>query len=619
MGNNALHGYNGRILRVNLSAGRISVDEPPADYYQRYLGGRGFIVTTLLKELQAGIDPLGPENKLIFATGPLTGMPLPGAGRNSVGAKSPLTGAYGESEAGGFWGAELKKAGFDAIILEGKAASPVYLWLQDGQAELREASHLWGKEVAETHFALQSELADKLVRTAIIGQGGENLVRFASIIHDISHAAGRTGMGAVMGSKNLKAIALRGRTVPSMAHPEIIRDLSLWLAKNFKTKTNLWKLGTGDNIAANNLMGNLPILNFREGSFAEVEKISPQAIRSQFGWAMHGCYACPVRCKKRVKIGAPWFVDPIYGGPEYETLAAFGSDCGVSDPAAVCKAHEICNRHGVDTITAGSTIAFAMECFERGLITSRDTDGWELKFGNAEAMLHILEQIVQRQGLGAVLAEGSRAAARQIGHGAEDLSVQVKGLELPMHDPRLKQGMGLHYSVHATGADHCSGLQDTQLVKGVPEDWAALDVGEAMPSTELSPRKVRAVYQNGLWKQLNNYLVFCNFVPFSNSQLREAVEAVTGWPMSDWRLMKTAERGITMARLFNLREGITAAEDRLPKRMGEPQLSGNLKGVAVDPAKLAEMQKLYYQMLGWDERGVPTWARLVELDIAWAG
>ncbi len=619
MGSNTLHGYNGRILRVNLSEGSISIEQPPVDYYQRYLGGRGFIVTTLLKETPANIDPLGPRNKLVFALGPLTGTPFPGSGRNSVGAKSPLTGGYGESEAGGFWGAELKRAGFDAIIVEGQAESPVYLWIQDGQAELRDAGRLWGMEIAETHFAIQKELGDKQIRTAIIGPGGERLIRYASIANDISHVAGRTGMGAVMGSKKLKAIAVRGRKAPSMANPDCIHDLGRWMAKNFKEKCEFWKYGTGVTIEAYNLVGNLPVLNYRDGFFKGAEKLSAQAICDEFGVGMGSCYACPVRCKKRIKIDGPWAVDPIYGGPEYETIAAFGSNCGVSDPRAVCKAHDICNRYGIDTISAGVAIAFAMECFERGLLSRQDTGGDDLHFGDAQAMLRLLEQIVRREGLGKLLGEGTKVAAGQIGSGAEDLAIQVKGLELPMHDPRLNQGLGLHYSTHAAGPDHCSGTFDTRYAKGTLDEWAGIDVCKPIPSTELSPRKVRLLYQEGLWRQLNNLLIFCNFVPYNRRQICDAVEAVTGWPMSFWRLMKTAERGMTLMRIFNIREGFSDVDDTLPKRMAVPRRTGNLQGIAVDPATLAEMQRLYYQMLGWDERGIPTRARLVELDIEWAG
>jgi aldehyde:ferredoxin oxidoreductase len=614
-----LKGFSGRILRVNLNDGQISVEEPPDDYYKRYLGGRGFIAATLLREVPGGIDPFGPENKLIFALGPLTGLPLPGAARNSVGAKSPQTGGFGESEAGGFWGVELKKAGFDEIIVEGIAESPVYLWIKDGEAELKDARHLWGMEVAPTHFALQEELGDRMVRTAVIGPGGERLIRFACISNDITHVAGRTGLGAVMGSKKLKAIAVRGRAEIPMANEKSIRDLGTWMAKNFKERTPIWKFGTGLPMEASSLAGAVPTTNFRDGSFAEVKKITAQAVCEQFGVEMYGCFACPVRCKKRVKIDEPYPVDPIYGGPEYETLGAFGTNCGISDLAAICKAHEICNRAGIDTISAGVTISFAMECFEKGLLTAKDTDGLELNFGNAGAMLKILEQMVQRQGLGDLLSEGSRIAARKIGRGAEEFAIQVKGLEIPMHDPRLKQGLGLHYSVNPAGADHCSGMHDNLMQKGPDfQEWAGIDINESIPNTEMSPRKARLTYQYGLWRHLSNYLLLCVFVPYQKKEISEAVEAATGWPMSYWRLMKTVERGITLAKIFNLREGFTKEDDILPKRLATSQRGGNLEGVIVDPVKLSEARELYYQMLGWSEEGIPTRARLVELDIDWA-
>jgi len=619
MENRPLFGYNGRILRVDLNGRKISVEEPPIDHYQRYLGGRGFIAPLLLKEVPAKADPLGHQNELVFALGPLTGMPFPGAARNSVGAKSPLTLAFGEAEAGGFWGAELKRAGYDAIVVSGVSDQPVYLYIEDGRAELRDARHLWGLEVAPTHLAIQKELGDNHVRTSVIGPAGEKLVRFACILNDITHAAGRTGLGAVMGSKKLKAIAVRGRNTPPMANPEAISNLSRWMAQNFKEKAVVWRYGTGHMMEGYSLAGNLPTFNFQDGGFERVKEITAQTVCDRFRVEMYGCYACPVRCKKRVKIDSPYPVDPIYGGPEYETLAAFGSNCGISDPRVICKAHEICNRTGLDTISAGVTLSFALECFERGLLTPRDTEGLELRFGNGEALLKMLEKIVQKQGLGAVLSEGSRMASRQIGRGSEEFAVHVKGLEIPMHDPRLKQGMGLHYSVHFAGADHCSGVHDTLVEKGPQfEEWSTIDVNESVPSTELSPRKARMVYQFGLWRHLPNHIGLCVLIQYTAKQILEAVEGVTGWPMSYWRLMKTAERGMTLARIFNLREGLTAADDVLPKRVTVSQRGGNLKGVTVDPGKLAEAQKLYYQMLGWDEKGVPTRARLVELDIPWA-
>ena len=613
-----MKGYNGKILRVNLTTGQLSVETPSESFYKIYIGGRGFIIHTLLTEVSQGIDPLGSENKLIFALGPLTGHPLPGSGRNSIGAKSPLTGGFGESEVGGYWGAELKRAGFDAIIVEGTSAQPVYLWIEDGNFEIRDAGKLWGLEIADTVKAMQEEIGGKKIRTATIGPAGENLVRYAIIANDISHAAGRTGMGAVMGSKKLKAIAVRGKRPPEIADKEKTKELTVWMGHNFKEKSILWKLGTGATMVAYEETGNLPIRNFRGGRFPAAEKISAQAM-SEKGYleAMDGCFTCPVRCKKRVKMEKPWVVDPVYGGPEYETLAALGSNCGIEDIESIIRADELCGRYGIDTISTGVSISFAMECFENGILDLKDTDGLDLTFGNAEAMVEMVERIALRKGLGALLGEGTKKASEKIGKGSGEFAMHVKGEEIPMHEPRFKQGMGLHYSVHATGADHCTGIHDN-LIKLNSLGWESIDVTESIPSTELSPQKARMVYQVGLWRHLANYLGLCLFVPWSYQQIRDAVEAITGWPMSYWKLMKAVERGITLARIFNLREGFSTKDDRLPQRFATSPAEGPLKDVVVDPEALTKAQSVYYGMLGWNEKGIPTYERLVELDIEWA-
>lgn len=331
---------------------------------------------------------------------------------------------------------------------------------------------------------------------------------------------------------------------------------------------------------------------------------------------MESCFGCPVRCKKKLKqISAPWPVDPVYGGPEYETLGALGSNCGIDNLEAIMKGHELCGRYGMDTISAGVTLSFAMECVEQGILTPQDTDGMDLRFGNAEAMVEMLERIAFRKGFGDILAEGSRRAAEKIGKGSEAFAIQVKGTEVPMHEPRLKQGMGLHYSVHASGADHCTGIHDERLSMSALN---SIDIMESVLSTELSPRKARILYLLGLWRHVPNYIGLCLFIPWSQKQLIEAMECITGWPMSYGRLLKTAERGITLARMFNIREGSSVKDDKLPGRFYTSPVEGPLKGVSVDPDQLAEAQKIYYQMLGWDEFGVPTDARLVELDLEWA-
>jgi aldehyde:ferredoxin oxidoreductase len=615
-----MKGYNGKFLRVDLTSGNIAVDEPPEDYYRLYLGGRGFIIEKLLAGLPAGIDPLSPENKLIFALGPMTGHPIPGGGRNSVGAKSPLTGTFGESEAGGFWGAELKRAGFDAVIVEGASPRPVYLKIENGHAEIRDAADIWGMDVADAEKAVRKDLGGKKFRTAAIGPAGENRVRFACIINDVSHAAGRTGMGAVMGSKKLKLIAVKGNRPPEMAHREKILEMARMLTKNTKENPSGFSInGTGGNMMAFAEKGNLPIRNFRGGLFPGVKEITPQGMKEKGYWdKMESCFGCPVRCKKKLKkISAPWPVDPIYGGPEYETLAALGSNYGIDNVEAIMKGHELCGRYGLDTISAGATIAFAMECTEKGILSDKDTDGIDVSFGNAEAMVQMIERIAFRKGFGDILAEGSKQAAKRIGKGADNFAMHVKGNEIPMHEPRLKQGLGLHYSVHAGGADHCTGIHDDRLDASVAE-MDRIDMAESMPGTELSPRKVRVLYQFGMWRQVANYLGMCIFLPWNQKQITEAMEYITGWPMSYWRLMKTTERGITLARIFNLREGLSDKDDTLPARFNAPPSEGPLKSVSVDPDQLAEAQKLYYQMLGWNESGVPTYARLVELNLEWA-
>jgi len=615
-------GYKGRILRVNLSSKSISVESPCENFYRMYLGGEGFVAYYLLREVKQGIDPLGPGNKLIFAAGPLTGAPIPGCGRNSVGAKSPLTGGFGEAEVGGMWGAELKKAGFDAVIVEGRASSPVYLWIHDGEAEIISAKHLWGKETGETQAIIRKELGDNLIRVASIGPGGENLVRYACIVVDLRDAAGRTGMGAVMGSKNLKAIAVRGRERIEVYNPEALRNLTKWLNQsmsNFRFVSDLHNYGTGAGMDASLASGNLPVRNFRDGFFENPEKLDARTIRRTISIGMEGCYACSIRCKKIVKIGEPWNVDPIYGGPEYEALAALGSNCGINNLEAVTKANELCNRYSLDVISTGVTIAFAMECYENGILTEEDTEGLDLRFGNAEAMVKMVEKIAYRKGLGNILAEGVKNASRIIGKGSEKYAMHVKGLEIPMHEPRLKRALGLGYAVSPTGADHMHNMHDTGLVSAGPmlDSLSSLGILEPIPLEDLGPRKIRAFIYYVNWRVLDNCLLICDFLPWDFNQKTEIVRSVTGWNTSTWELMKTGERIMTMARIFNLREGFTKEDDWLPDRFFNPKRDGPLSSVSLDPSVLKSALELYYGMMGWDENGVPTRAKLEELDIGW--
>jgi len=614
------YGYGGKILRVNLSNGKITLDEPEDDFYRRYFGGSGFIAYFLLKEVAPGVDPLGPDNKLVFAGGPLTGVPIAGSGRNSVGAKSPLTGGLGQAEVGGFWGGELGHTGYDAIIIEGKAEKPVYLWIEDEKAEIKDASHLWGKTTLEVQKLIQKELGSTAIRITQIGPAGENLVRYACIVNDINHAAGRSGMGAVMGSKNLRAIAVRGHGKVPLADEKAVNALAKWLRDDCKVNrgaVGMSQNGTAGLTAAFSMIGGLPTRNFQQGSFEGAEKLSAAHINETMLVKRGGCYACPIRCKPHVGVDGTYKVTPDYGGPEYETLASLGSSCGVDNLEAVARGNQQCSAYGLDTISTGVTIAFAMECFEKGILTERDTGGLKLNFGNADAMLELIEQIAHREGLGKVLADGSARASKSIGNGAEELAMHVNGQEIPMHEPRYKQGLGLGYTISPTGADHCHNMHDTAYERRIGSGPSAMGIYEPIPSQELSPRKVRLQFYGSLWQHTINCLIFCQFVPLSSDKMASLVNGITGWNTNLWEMMKVGERFVSMGRAFNVREGRSKADDFLPKRFLTPFDSGPLEGVSIKDAELAQAVETYYGMAGWDSEGRPTRAKLEELDIGW--
>jgi len=619
------NGYNGKILRVDLERESIEVEEPNEILYSRYLGGGTLALYYLLKELKPRTDPLAPENILIFSGSVISGTPAPGLSRFSVAAKSPLTGAFGEAEAGGWWIPELKFAGFDAIHIRGRAKRPVYLWIHEGETEIRDASPIWGKFSKETQEEIRRELKDDRIRIALIGPAGERKVRSACILNELKHVNGRTGLGAVMGSKNLKAIAVRGRKRMEVADEESVKRLTRWLKDTYEEPYfSIGNLGTSRVTTMLSEQGILPTLNFREGSFAEADAISGETMSKTILVRRGTCYGCFVRCKREVEVGAPYFVDPIYGGPEYETVAAFGSMCGIGDLGAISKANQLCNAYGLDTISTGGLISFAMECYEKGILTRRETSGLELQFGNTEAMLRMVEMIGEREGIGDILADGMLSAAEKIGKGAEDYAIHVKGMPVPFHEPRGKIGVGLGYAVSATGPDHME----------YPHDpfWATeagiallrpLGIFEPVDVFDLGPQKVRIfVYLQQYWNLLNS-LGVCMFTakPFGTQTLNgivDYVKAVTGWETSLFDLLKVGQRHANMARIFNLREGFTARDDTLPDRFFRPMEGGTLKGKKINREEFSKGLETYYEMMGWDpETGVPKKAKLAELDLDW--
>ena len=403
-----------RFLRIDLTTGRIATVRPDADFLRLHMGGRNVIAHTLLTEVPRGSDAFDPENRLVFALGPITGVSVPGGSRHSVGAKSPLTGLFGESEAGGYWGAELKRAGWDAIIVHGRAAHPVYLWIDDDAVELRDARPLWGELTGPVESQIREELGDPRVRVAQIGPAGENLVRFACIVHDLNEVAGRTGLGAVMGSKNLKAIAVRGTQPVHAADPRAIAGVSRWVAQETlepgAAHHRLHTWGTGAMVRSKQLEGHLVAHNFRDGRLEGADRVDAVAIQELTDHEMDRCYACSVRCKKRVKIKRPDLtVDPKYGGPEYETLASIGPNTGVTDVMAICKGHEMLNALGMDSISCGATIAWAMEMVELGLLGEQQLDGETLRIGSADDVLRVIGKIAHREGVGDLLGRGLAA------------------------------------------------------------------------------------------------------------------------------------------------------------------------------------------------------------------
>ena len=616
------YGHWGKALRVNLTTGSITTEALDDIFLRRYMGGWGFIAHYLLKELAPGTDPLGPENRLIYATGPVAGQPLAGGGRHMIGAKSPLTGGFSGSEAGGFFGAELKRAGWDVIIFEGIAESPVYLWIKDDQVELLPAGHLWGLETYEVQQRIQETHDDKRVRVSQCGIAGENLVRISNVIHDATRAAGRTGLGAVMGSKKLKAVAVRGSQRPPVADPAKVSELSKWFRTNYKDTGSaaFATVGTNRMVRVLQSVGGLPTRNFQEGQFEGFENITSEAILENITVARDTCFGCPVRCKWVVEVDDEKHpVDRKYGGPEYETTCSMGAFCGIDDLKTIAYANQLCNAYGLDTIGTGVTIAFAMECYERGLIGPEDTDGLDLRFGDSEALIEMIERIARRKGFGGVLAEGSRRAAQQIGGEAINYAMQIKGQEIAMHDPRVKYGHGLGIALSPTGADHMHSVHDSAYqTDGGIAGLKPLGILAPLPFDDLSLDKVRMVRQAMMWRVTYNLTGICYFHFWTPQQVSDMIAAITGWNTSVMEIWLAGERAYDMARAFNAREGFGPEDDVLPSRLMQPLSEGPMAGEVYSKEEFIWARDKFYELMVWDqETACPTRAKLEDLGIGW--
>lgn len=597
-----MYGYCGKILRVNLTEKSVKVEPLDLQKAQKYIGGRGLGTKILMEEIDPGIDALSPDNKIIFITGPLTGTNTPTGGRYMVVTKSPLTGTVACSNSGGFFGAELKFAGYDAIIFEGKADKPVYLNIVDDKVEIKEAGHLWGKVVSETAALLEKEHGDK-VKVATIGPAGEKLSKIACIVNDLFRAAGRSGVGAVMGSKNLKAIVVKGSNKVEIAHPDMLKEIfakSMKLIKeNGVTGSGLPTYGTAVLVNIINENGVFPVNNFQTAHFNNAEAISGETLAEKYMTKKDPCFRCPIACGRYCEVD-----DVKGGGPEYETIWAYGADCGVSSLPTIIKANFWCNEVGVDTISAGATVAAAMELYEKGYIKKEDLAGGpELRFGNDEAVIEWTKQMGSGTGLGAKLAEGSYRLGEM--YGVPEFSMSVKKQELPAYDPRAIQGHGLEYATSNRGGCHVRGYMISPEILGVPEQLDRFSA-KGKPSWVKIFQDLTAVIDS---------LGLCLFTSFALGAEEYAAlyNAVSGTNFSGSDLMQAGDRIYNIERVFNQKAGIDSSQDTLPKRLlKDPIPEGPSKG---EISKLDEMLPEYYKIRGWDEKGIPTPEKLKELGL----
>lgn len=601
-----MKGYMGKILRIDLK-NSTTWHEPLEEKLARmFIGGSGLGAKYLLDECEPNIDPLSPENPLIIMTGPFCGTKVPTSGRHAVVTKSPLTGAFAESDVGGTWGYKFKKAGFDGVIIKEKASKPVYILIDNGYVTIHDAADLWGKDTREVDDLLRQQHGDD-VEVMSIGVAGEKLVRFAAMITDGKDArvAGRCGVGAVMGSKNLKAIVVRGTMDVEIFDDALLsKSIKEISPKIVKSSAGMNKYGTASGVIGHESYGNFPVKNWAQGRWPEgAEKISGQKMAETILTGNYRCKNCIIGCGRKIKIESGPYAGVDGAGPEYETLGTLGSLCLIDNLEAIAYANELCNKFGMDTISAGGVIAFAMEAFEKGIITEKDTGGLELKFGNHEAMIEMIKQIANREGLGRLLGEGVRLAAEEMGGLAKEFAMHVKGLEFPAHDPRAFNGLALSYATSNRGACHLAAfshgferaLSMPELGYDKPHDRIAIEgKGEFIAKMQ----NVSGMYDS---------LKLCKFMWSNGMELHRLVEwvhAVTGWNYSFDEFMETGERIYNLKRLFNVKCGISRKDDTLPPRSLAQKRQG--EGVTVNLPHLGQMLSDYYEYRGWSEDGIPT-------------
>jgi aldehyde:ferredoxin oxidoreductase len=612
-------GFMGKILRVDLARGTIEEEELPEDVLRNYIGGVGIATRYFYDEVPKGADPFGPENLLIFMTGPLAGTASASASRYSAVAKSPLTGMWGHANSGGSFGPALKRSGFDGIIFQGISPQPVYLHIEEGTAELRDAAHLWGKTVPETEGLIQGT-SDSPFTIASIGPAGENLVRFASIMNNNHRAAGRCGIGAVMGSKRLKAVSCAGKIPIRLANEDSFRQSAkrqIDLLNESMLKVGFEAFGTNMVSDMVNARGGYPTRNWQTGVFEDIEELNGQALSDKVLISRVHCFACPISCGRGTEIREGAWKGRRGEGPEYETANTLGALCGVSDMNAVTMANYLCNEYGLDTISTGSTIAFAMECYEKGILTKEQTGGRVLQFGDAPLVVELVEKIAKREGIGDLLAEGTKRLSQKLGKGSDAFAMNVKGLELPAYDPRAAKICGLGYVTANRGGDHITGYVEGPTFIDTPfllvEDSKIEDVFTANPREA----KVLIDMENAL--TMFDAIGGCKFmgILLKAEDFIDLITNATGWEMSVDEFRTSGERIYNLIRASCVREGVSRKDDTLPPRlMQEPLPEGPAEGMVIDTDTLEMMKDAYYEFRGWDKTtGIPTREKLAELGL----
>lgn len=611
-----MKGYQGKLLNVDLGRRRVETEELDPKLVEQYLGGAGVAAHLLYDGTGPDTDPLGPDNLLIAFTGPFTGTAVPSSSRHHLMARSPLTGILGETNVGGSWAVHIKRAGYDGVVVSGRAENPVYLWIHDGGVEIRDASPIWGLDSYDSAAWLKRQTTEKAT-CAVIGQAGEKQAGIASIPHigTIVRAAARTGLGAVMGSKNLKAMVVYGTGSWDIANADgLQKDVKEMLPHLREATATFGQFGTAGGVDNYEKIGNFPLQNWRGGRWQGATKISGATMHDTILNGRKACLRCPIACGRHIKVETGPYGPMNCEGPEYETIGTMGGECLVDDLVAVSKANQLCNRYGLDTISAGATIAFAMEAYEKGILTTADTDGVELTWGNAEAMVEMVHKMGRREGIGELMCEGSLKMAQALGHNAVEFAVHVKGLEPSAHDPRRFFSQALSYATAARGACHnASWSHPYEIGLSMPE----IGILEAQDPFQVEGKaQFTATLQNLM--SVMDCLIACRFCQIGGgvnvSKMVQWLNLITGNQLDVEQFMVMGERVFNLKRLYNTRLGISRKDDMLPPRF----LTLNRRGKET-PNQLPPIGRLlgdYYQYRGWQEDGIPTADKLQELDLA---